>query len=586
MPTPREKSLDEMFANMEASAARLGLPEAEPTDEPQTPEDRASMEERVKAWREGRGNAPNGITETQTSGVDAEYGTSGLGAESGPEFRPGEFDDQGFGTSGLGREQGTSGLGAEAGPEFRPGETDGPEFGTSGLGAEQGPELRPDALKPAPQRAARAPAPMRPAAPPPKPRAPGQPPDWDDLLARAKSGAILDDVVNAGNHALSRYSAAPPVSHSSRDIAALPLAMAKERQAYEGRAESQGSARMRSENEAALNDPASPASARIRESVKAMLGDALSPEQVKVLDQMNGKEAKEFVMSPELALARQQKQPKDAAAAKAKADAAAKKSADASVSTEQLRARISEEFGIEPDKLSGLSSEDLGRLVNARSAKANQGIARAGLAIRQTEAGEKQSARDALQEGIPFLGKVLKPRGGRTPREDETRKAQDNASDWSAAFGGMDSLKQALSAYGANPSVDTKREVESQVIVASTALNKALGQGAQAENEAKRINAALGADLASGTGVQATLQGLFGDEDEAIRTLTTRLGAVRKASEAAALGKLKTLNYEFEGSGQEAGGNAKTRRMKNGGTAYQGRKSGKWFTTPEEAEAN
>lgn len=152
---------------------------------------------------------------------------------------------------------------------------------------------------------------------------------------------------------------------------------------------------------------------------------------------------------------------------------------------------------------------------------------------------------------IPFMGGTLRPRAGTTPTKEDRKKVQEISSLFGGTFEGMDSLEGALREYATHPSAETKRTVESQVQGVATVLNSAYGQGAMAENEAKNIKEALGADLISPTGVQALVQSIFGDDGEAAHTLLTRLKAARQVTERVARGKLRAYNYELGGGTEE-----------------------------------
>lgn len=207
------------------------------------------------------------------------------------------------------------------------------------------------------------------------------------------------------------------------------------------------------------------------------------------------------------------------------------------------REQLSKALGID---LSGYSRAAIDDLMAANHTKAIEKQADSNYRLAAAAEGRRANDYGALARPIPFGNTSFRYAGAGTPRAEDVDKVQTIASDFNAALSGMDQLEQSLRNYVARPGPDTKGDVESKVVVVSTALNKALGQGAQAENEAKRINAALGADLFSPTGIAALVQSVFGDDGTAARTLTTRLGSVRSAARATAAGKVRAFNFQLE----------------------------------------
>jgi hypothetical protein len=223
------------------------------------------------------------------------------------------------------------------------------------------------------------------------------------------------------------------------------------------------------------------------------------------------------------------------------AEQEAKRKADAA---EQERIRKGERRTFEDERHDKERAEnkDLAerRLDASRdNASANRELARAGLSIRQDEADVKREDRADKQAAgaIPLFDSSFSLAPGLS--DSERGKAREVAGLWNAADSATGELERALQAYVANPSRATAAAAQSAVATASTSLNAALGQGAMAEAEARRMQETLGADLFSPAGAQAVVESLAGDP-KAGSLLLTRLRSAREANRAAARGRLRT----------------------------------------------
>jgi len=180
------------------------------------------------------------------------------------------------------------------------------------------------------------------------------------------------------------------------------------------------------------------------------------------------------------------------------------------------------------------------------------------------ERGVKREERDAKEaaDSMPFAGGTLKVFRGLS--DTERNQARSKSSLWNAALTGMDTLEQKLNAFVANPSRETKAEVDATVSTVSTALNAAQGQGAMAEAEARRIAETLGADLVSPGGAEAFLRSMAGENpQEAGKMLLAKLKAARSVAKTSALGTLSSYG-DYSTGEQSAAPAAPARKRAKG----------------------
>lgn len=198
------------------------------------------------------------------------------------------------------------------------------------------------------------------------------------------------------------------------------------------------------------------------------------------------------------------------------------------------------------------------------NAAANRELARAGLSLRREEADVKQEDRANKEAAgaIPLFDSSFSLAPGLS--DSERGKAREVAGLWNAADSATGELERALQAYVANPSRATAAAAQSAVATASTSLNAALGQGAMAEAEARRMQETLGADLFSPAGAQAVVESLAGDP-KAGSLLLTRLRSARETNRAAARGRLRTYSAP---SGASTSGGGKV-RVSNGQQTFE-----------------
>lgn len=175
---------------------------------------------------------------------------------------------------------------------------------------------------------------------------------------------------------------------------------------------------------------------------------------------------------------------------------------------------------------------------------------------------EEAAVRKALAErkmkgGGPVAADEIPFDGGRfvaTKKIDKTKasKALEVASTWNAALAGMGSLEQSIAEYARNPSLANKAKVEAQVSAVAGAANAAQGQGAMANDEFRRISAAMGADLATPTGVAATVASWFsgeGDQTQAAQLLLSKVRQSREIAGTLARAKLDSYGYKWSKDG-------------------------------------
>lgn len=191
-----------------------------------------------------------------------------------------------------------------------------------------------------------------------------------------------------------------------------------------------------------------------------------------------------------------------------------------------------------------------GHAASQANAAASRALAAAGLGMRQDEAAAKKTEREEKRGAgaVPLFDSTITLNPGLG--DAERNKAREVAGLWNAADSATGELERALEAYVANPSRETAAAAQSAVATASTSLNAALGQGAMAEAEARRMQETLGADLFSPTGVEAAVKSFMGSPD-AGKLLLTRLRSARQANRAAAKGRLRT--YEAAQTANNAG---------------------------------
>lgn len=419
--------------------------------------------------------------------------------------------------------------------------------------------------------------PLAPAAPPASGRGT---PDWDSLLKRNARGLLLDDVVNAGNRALSRYSAQPPESHSSQQLAAMPLEMAKQEQAFDRGNLALDSQRAALDAGAASRDPNSAQSQKQREAWKAMgLPTPLGFDEWSAAD-IKAANAGDFTRVMQLKAAAEERARKakaetEKAEAKAKADAEKLEAAKRDLnSARQNWAEELKAIGIDPETA---SQKDIDRAISMKHANATEHVAASNLAIAQANRRDKDDDKKALGESIPFAGGELKYTGSGTPREDERKKVLDIASSGNAALESMNDLEGSLARFATNPGVDSKRDVDSKVRVTSAALNAAIGGGAMSDAEALAMANALGANVTSPAGIEAALNHLIGDDPRAAQTLLTRLNSVRSGFRKTVLGKMKPFRFSLSGEAAEKSDVPVEETRVISGKTYR-KKNGKWVT--------
>ena len=132
--------------------------------------------------------------------------------------------------------------------------------------------------------------------------------------------------------------------------------------------------------------------------------------------------------------------------------------------------------------------------------------------------------------------------------DTDARKVREKASMASATLSGMDGLEKAIGEYVANPGLESKNNISSQVQVVATAMNAALGQGAMSGDEKRAISEALGADVLTPTGAAAVIDSLRGeDPQKAGRLLLSRIRSAKKSFRDTALAGLR-YGYNVEGA--------------------------------------
>lgn len=184
---------------------------------------------------------------------------------------------------------------------------------------------------------------------------------------------------------------------------------------------------------------------------------------------------------------------------------------------------------------------------------AMRGIAFGRYGLDKAEKEAKAVDRDEkIQAGtIPFAGGTLTTARGLS--DTERNAARTKASSWNAALGGMDDLEASLASYVSAPSREAKAVVDAKMSTVAAALNSALGQGAMANDEYRRISSTLGADLSSATGIEAALRSLAGEDPAAAgKLLLTKVRSAKQASRNSAINALKTYGDFADGDSSGA----------------------------------
>lgn len=543
----REKSLDEMMEEMERSALSLGI-DAPQGDEAQTPEDRASMEDAVEMAREGRSRPP-----PPSAAADAARGIAAAAAgDAATRLRPmqpttpGNIDlgnrpraiDPANGKTATVR---SMSFGDDSGETLVPTVSDdgrimGDEeaienyrktgqhlgkFRTPGAATAYAEQLhedqdamygdrRPTQLPPIARRPV--------ADPPPKNR--NGPPDWDALLKDRRAAALAGNVVESGNSMLAQMGPPgwqfKPTGSVQREVAALPLEMTKERQAFEQREAATDRLRRDVAAKGASTDPNSPESQRAREAFASFIGSENLPPG---FNGWSAADVKAWAGPAGSARGVREKNLDDAAKAKAAADKAAadKTALDAA---RKNYADILKSMNIDPETA---TQKDVDRAIALKNAKATQAVADSNLGLRKKEVGlrEEEVVRKRT-EGLPF-GWTLKE--GANPSEQQRQKAFDIATAQKQLNTNTRHLEQVL----AQP-VSVERE-------------KAIAQAVQEIGNQIRVMEGLGVPSGPDTRITAEITGnpagavsrFTGDGPRAMGELR-RYGTVKVNSIADTLG--------------------------------------------------
>lgn len=188
---------------------------------------------------------------------------------------------------------------------------------------------------------------------------------------------------------------------------------------------------------------------------------------------------------------------------------------------------------------------------------------RAGAAagVKKQEIADKKKGDLAASE-LEYAGEIYRPATGQPLNSTILNRAMEVASDANGARAAMQALRGALADAIASPVGSEKRQAaESDLSFASTALNKALGQGAMAGNEYDRIKQSLG----TVTGQEFILDAarkLFAGDSSASSNVLARIDSALPMLDRVTKAKLKGMRMST-GSG-EAWPVGEVRTDKNG----------------------
>lgn len=519
----------------------------------------------------------------------------------------------------------TIGAGVEAAIAKRPKETVLPEMDFSAGGpvvlpemdfsggtdvAEQRSAAAPDVAKAPPAFSAPPPASARPdirttataKAPPPR----KGPLDWGELVERTKRGALVDDVVNSGNSMLAQmgppgWQFKPNASDSSEKLARLPLEMAKEQQGMESRQLAGDAQRAKLEATAAAADPNSPQSQRAREAFKTFLGDtAPLPEG---FDSWSAADVKSFADTGDLSLAERRKALTEEAKNRSKLSQLQLEALE----RERLRKAGLDEKKIEetmrhnkaleeakkktPKPMANIVAGDISTVPERRSGYRNL--------VKAIAEGKEDAPKAGGKFGAELLSDVLafNPDFDRTKFGNYAAVSKATAGDQTITNAitakkhfqrAMEHIPENFDAQSVNrianylktgTGSDQLTQFETDVAIGAGELSKGLGENAEAGKELVRH---LLSPNQSRAQLEARLKELVYLQDEALDTKRERFESA--APKGTALPAI--LKREGGAGGHGSKEPLKTRKTKSGETAYQSRTSGRWFTTPEEAEAN
>jgi hypothetical protein len=448
----------------------------------------------------------------------------------------------------------------------------------------------PPAVETAEQRSAVAPDVVRQRQPQPQGKPPASSLDWKGLadrlgwanIGRGDSKAYESLFANVG--AQSGYKPNAHAGEVLTQTAKLPLDMAKERQGYEARDLSIQAQRDAMGVKSAMSDPNSLQSQKARDSVRAFFGDVALPAG---FDNWSAEDVQKFANTGQLSLVERRK-----------------------ALSEEARKR---EEALERERLrkAGLDERYLDeRIRHNKAMEPRRGTAGPAAKI---EAGkietvpERRPGYRQLVEGIAD-GRLEAPRAG-------SRFGAELVSDVLAYKPDFDATR--FNNYAA---VGKQQAVGKDVVAIDVGLEhlatarKLIPRNADTTyvNKVKQAIASGTGDpefkpyVAASTVAAHELAKIYGIEDQAGKEMVEhQLAAVQSPEQLAAVfdtfielveGKQKGLQKQLQrvapgGGKQAAHGHGpkeplKTRKTKSGETAYQSRTSGRWFTTPEEAEAN
>lgn len=210
------------------------------------------------------------------------------------------------------------------------------------------------------------------------------------------------------------------------------------------------------------------------------------------------------------------------------------------------RQKLSQLLGVD---VSGLSRQAIDDLMQGQHTRATERLAQGQFAIARSNEQRKASEFGAQSRPIPYANGSLVYAGGGVPPDEYVKEAQKISAGYGAALAAMDDLESALAEWAQNPSMDARNSVAPRVQIAATALNTALGQGAMAENERAAIMDALGADIASPTGIAALVRGVLTGDGAAAAAMTQRLRGAKSTTDATARAKAKAYGFQFQPNG-------------------------------------